>query len=57
MIEPLSVGVQAVERAKSTGLISFNTTYVVNGAGPIGIAVLTVLKTMGITNAILVEWK
>lgn len=55
MIEPLSVGVQAVERAKSTRLISFNTTCVVNGAGPIGIAVLTVLKTMVITNVILVD--
>ncbi|OON97172.1 MAG: theronine dehydrogenase [Candidatus Epulonipiscioides saccharophilum] len=55
MIEPLAVGVHAVERAKSTGLITFNTFCVINGAGPIGISVLTVLKTMGIQNVIMID--
>lgn len=55
MIEPLSVGVQAVERAKTTGLINFDTTCVVNGAGPIGMSVLTVLKVMGVKEVIMVD--
>lgn len=55
MIEPLAVGVQAVERAKSTGLLTFNTQCVINGAGPIGMSVLTVLKTMGIQNVIMID--
>ncbi len=55
MLEPLAVGVQAVERAKKTGLIHFNTTCVVNGAGPIGMSVLTVLKVMGVKNVIIVD--
>lgn len=55
MIEPLSVGVQAVERAKTTGLITFNTVCVVNGAGPIGMSVLTVLKVMGVKNIIMID--
>ncbi len=55
MLEPLAVGVQAVERAKTTGLLTFNTVCVVNGAGPIGMAVLTVLKTMGVKDIIVVD--
>lgn len=55
MIEPLAVGVQAVERAKTTNLISFNTPCLVNGAGPIGMAVLTVLKVMGVKDVIMVD--
>ena len=55
MLEPLAVAVQAIERSKQTGLLTFNTHCVVNGAGPIGISVLTVLKTMGIKNVIMVD--
>lgn len=55
MIEPLAVAVQAIERAKSTNMLTFNTKCVVNGAGPIGISVLTVLKTMGVKNIIMID--
>jgi L-iditol 2-dehydrogenase len=54
-LEPISVGVQAIERAKTTGLINFNTTVLVQGAGPIGLAILLVLKTMGVNNVIIVD--
>ena len=55
MIEPLAVAVQALERAKTTGLVSFNTVCLINGAGPIGMCILTVLKTMGIEDIIMVD--
>lgn len=55
MLEPLSVGVQAIERANSTGLLHFDSRVVVNGAGPIGMSVLAILKTMGINNVTIVD--
>lgn len=55
LIEPAAVTIHAVERAKSTGLLTFNTTCLVQGCGPIGLMLLAVLRTMGIQNIIAVD--
>ena len=55
LIEPLSVAVHAVERAKSTGLIKFNNFVLVQGCGPIGLSVLSVMRTLGTENIIAVD--
>ncbi|HJO92993.1 MAG TPA: zinc-binding dehydrogenase [Victivallales bacterium] len=55
LVEPAAVAVHAVERAKKTGLLSFNTKVLVQGCGPIGLLVLAVLRTMGIENIIAVD--
>lgn len=48
LVEPAAVAVHAVERAKSTGLLKFNTAVLIQGCGPIGLMVMAVLRTMGI---------
>jgi len=55
LIEPAAVAVHAVERAKTTGLLRFNTTVLVQGAGPIGLMMMAVLRTLGIENIIAVD--
>ncbi|MCD8218569.1 MAG: zinc-binding dehydrogenase [Clostridiales bacterium] len=55
LIEPCAVLVHAVERAKSTGILRFNSRVVVQGCGPIGLICIAVLKTMGIANIIAVD--
>lgn len=55
LIEPCAVLVHAVERAKSTGILRFNSRVVVQGCGPIGLICIAVLKTMGIMNIIAVD--
>lgn len=55
LIEPCAVLVHAVERAKSTGILKFNSRVVVQGCGPIGLICIAVLKTMGIGNIIAVD--
>ena len=55
LIEPAAVAVHAVERAKTTGLLNFNTKVLVQGCGPIGLMVLAVLRTMGIDCIIAVD--
>lgn len=55
LIEPAAVTVHAIERAKSTGLLKFNTKVVVQGCGPIGLILMTVLRTMGIENIIAID--
>ncbi|WP_105616133.1 zinc-dependent alcohol dehydrogenase [Vallitalea okinawensis] len=55
LIEPAAVTVHAVERAKSTGLLSFNSSVLVQGCGPIGLMLLAVVRTMGIENIIAVD--
>ena len=52
LIEPCAVLVHAVERAKTTGILRFNSRVVVQGCGPICIAVL---RTMGIENIVAVD--
>ncbi len=55
LIEPFSVAMHAVERAKTTQLLSFGTRVLVQGCGPIGLTVIAVLRTMGIQNIIAVD--
>lgn len=55
LIEPAAVVVHAVERAKSTGLLKFNSKVLVQGCGPIGLLLLSVLRTMGIENIIAID--
>lgn len=55
LIEPAAVVVHAVERAKSTGMLKFNSKVLVQGCGPIGLLLLSVLRTMGIENIIALD--
>ena len=55
LIEPCAVLIHAVERAKTTGILRFNSRVVVQGCGPIGLICIAILKTMGITNIIAVD--
>ena len=55
LIEPCAVLIHAVERAKSTGILRFNSRVVVQGCGPIGLICIAVLRTMGIGNIIAVD--
>ncbi len=55
LIEPCAVLVHAVERAKTTGILRFNSRVVVQGCGPIGLICIAVLRTMGINNIIAVD--
>lgn len=55
LIEPAAVVVHAVERAKTTGLLKFNSKVVVQGCGPIGLLLLSVVRTLGIENIIAVD--
>ena len=50
LIEPSAVLVHAVERAKSTNILRFNSRVAVQGCGPIGLLCIAVLRTMGIEN-------
>ena len=55
LIEPAAVVVHAVERAKTTGLLKFNSKVLVQGCGPIGLLLLSVLRTMGIENIVALD--
>ena len=55
LVEPAAVAVHAVERAKLTGLLRFDTTVLVQGCGPIGLMVMAVLRTLGIETIIAVD--
>ena len=55
LIEPCAVLVHAVERAKSTGILRFNSRVVVQGCGPIGLICIAILRTMGIANITAVD--
>ncbi len=55
LIEPCAVLVHAVERAKTTGILRFNSRVVVQGCGPIGLICIAVLRTMGIENITAVD--
>ena len=50
LIEPSAVLIHAVERAKTTGILRFNSRVAVQGCGPIGLLCIAVLRTMGIEN-------
>ncbi len=55
LIEPSAVLIHAVERAKTTGILRFNSRVVVQGCGPIGLLCIAVLRTMGIENITAVD--
>ncbi len=55
LIEPCAVLIHAVERAKDTGILRFNSRVVVQGCGPIGLICIAILKTMGINEIIAVD--
>ncbi len=55
LIEPSAVLVHAVERAKTTGILRFNSRVVVQGCGPIGLLCIAVLRTMGVENIVAVD--
>ena len=55
LIEPSAVVVHAHERAKSTGLLKFNSKVLVQGCGPIGLLLIAVLRTSGIENIVAVD--
>ena len=55
LIEPCAVLVHAVERAKTTGILRFNSRVVVQGCGPIGLICIAVLRTMGVENIVAVD--
>ncbi|MGL4737032.1 MAG: zinc-dependent alcohol dehydrogenase [Cellulosilyticaceae bacterium] len=55
LIEPAAVAIHAVERAKTTNMLRFDTKVLVQGCGPIGLLVISVLRTMGIQNIIAVD--
>ena len=55
LIEPCAVLIHAVERAKTTGILKFNSRVVIQGCGPIGLICIAVLRTMGIENIVAVD--
>ncbi|MCR5695102.1 MAG: zinc-binding dehydrogenase [Clostridia bacterium] len=55
LIEPCAVLVHAVERAKSTNIMRFNSKVVVQGCGPIGLICIAVLRTLGIETIVAVD--
>lgn len=55
LIEPCAVLVHAVERAKTTNILRFNSRVAVQGCGPIGLICIAVLRTMGIENIVAID--
>jgi len=55
LVEPAAVVVHAVERAKTTNILKFNSRVVVQGCGPIGLLLMAVVRTMGVENIIAVD--
>ena len=55
LIEPAAVLIHAVERAKTTDILRFNSRVVVQGCGPIGLLCIAVLRTLGIENITAVD--
>ena len=55
LIEPCAVLIHAVERAKSTNILRFNSRVVVQGCGPIGLICIAILRTMGINTIVAVD--
>lgn len=53
LIEPFAVTVHALQRAKTTGLLDFASTVVVQGCGPIGLMMIATLGAAGVAIAML----
>jgi L-iditol 2-dehydrogenase len=55
LLEPASVTCHALEQAKKTGRINFNSKVVVQGCGPIGLMMIATLRTAGVDKIIAVD--
>lgn len=55
LVEPAAVVVHSLERAKSTGLLKFNSVVLVQGCGPIGLLQIATLRTLGMETIIAVD--
>jgi L-iditol 2-dehydrogenase len=55
LIEPFAVTVHALQRAKTTGLLDFASTVVVQGCGPIGLMMIATLRAHGISKIVAVD--
>lgn len=55
LIEPFAVTVHALERAKTTQLLNFSSTVLVQGCGPIGLMMIATLNAYGISNIIALD--
>ncbi|MDO4555701.1 MAG: zinc-binding dehydrogenase [Lachnospiraceae bacterium] len=55
LIEPAAVIVHAVEKAKEIYNFKHNSVVLVQGCGPIGLLLLTLVRTMGVRNIIAVD--
>ena len=55
LLELACVCVHALERAQSTGLINFGSKVLVQGCGPVGLVMITVLRAAGINHVIAVD--
>lgn len=55
LIEPCAVLTHAVERAKTTGILKFNSRVAVQGCGPIGLICVAMLRTMGVEHIVAID--
>ena len=55
LLELACVCVHALKRAQSTGLINFNSKVLVQGLGPVGLTMISVLRAAGINHVIAVD--
>ncbi|MBE6583475.1 MAG: theronine dehydrogenase [Ruminococcaceae bacterium] len=55
LLELACVCVHALERAQSTGLINFGSKVLVQGCGPVGLVMITVLRAAGVNHIIAVD--
>ena len=55
LLELACVCVHALKRANSTGLINFNSKVLVQGLGPVGLVMVSVLRAAGINHVIAID--
>jgi L-iditol 2-dehydrogenase len=55
LLELAAVAVHALERAKTTNIIDFDSKVLVQGCGPVGLMMIAVLKTYGVYNIIALD--
>jgi L-iditol 2-dehydrogenase len=55
LVEPATVAIHAVERAKTTGLLNFSSKVLIQGCGPIGLLTLAVVRTLGVHEIIAID--
>ncbi len=55
LLELACVCVHALKRASTTGLINFNTKVLVQGLGPVGLVMISVLRAAGINHIIAID--